>query len=198
MKKNISETFTRMQIAQVAIAYSNGFYTYHNFVQQYPSCSQHNFYTLLHLAVDKQIVSEQVARRIQSVAVAGSTQKAKDSGYDSDYVTRIGCRIYNSWERRIESARYFSFSRKDAKKLIEHYAESKLSKSEFCKVNCLSVKLFENTLIDSVIYNWISDSCFDQLYEKSIRSGNNPERVEHLFYQLTKRRAENKMSKKKP
>jgi len=54
--------------------------------------------------------------------------------------------------------------------------------------------LFWNTVIDAIIYNWVDDECFDRIYEKELSNGN-AEKVEHFFYQLTKRRKENKASK---
>lgn len=197
MKKNLQDSFSRRQIGEIATAYSNGNYGYHHFLQQYAGFNQHNFYTLLHVAVEKQIVSVTIARKIQQVAVANSEQKARENYSDGSYAVCIGSRIFNSWEKRIVKAKRFKFSKKEAKSLIEKYSKSNLSKSEFCKVNCVSIQLFDNTLIDSVIYSWVSDECFDRLYDKELRLSDVPEQVEHLFWQLTKSRWRNVMSKKK-
>ena len=76
MKKNIQEIFSRKQISEIAIAYSQGNYNHIDFKNQY-GYDQHTFYTVLHLAVDKKIVSEKIAKEIQKVAVTNSSQKAK-------------------------------------------------------------------------------------------------------------------------
>lgn len=181
---------------EIALAYSTGNYNYHDFLQQYPNCNQHNFYTLLHVAVEKVIVSESVARKIQQVAVANSVQKAQETYTDQDYIFRIRSRIFNSWEKRIIKAKEFKFSKKEAKTLIENYSKSKLSKSDFCTINCISIALFESTLIDAIVYSWVDDECFDTLYNKAIQNSRHSEQVEHFFEQLTKARKRNKASKK--
>ncbi len=196
MKPNIQEYFSRKQIGEIALAYSTGTYSYHAFLHQYPNCNQHNFYTLLHIAVEKAIVPESVARKIQEIAVANSVQKAQETYTDPNYVAYIQIRIFNSWERRIIKSKIFKFSKKEGKIFVQNYSKSTLSKSEFCTANCISKALFESTLIDAVIYSWIDDECFDALYHKEIQHSHHPENVEHFFWQLTKARNRNKTSKK--
>lgn len=193
MGKSVQEIFTRKQIANIAIAYSQGNYTHFDFLQQY-GYESHVFYKILHLAVDKRIVSEAVAKQIQKTAVANSSQKAKENRFDREYISRIESRIFNSWQRRIEAARNFQFSKKEAKMLVTAYSKGNLSFNEFCRKNCIDKDLFWNTVIDAIIYNWVDDECFDRIYEKELSNGNT-EKVEHLFYQLTKRRKENKTLK---
>lgn len=193
MKKNVQEIFSRKQISQIAIAYSQGNYTHFDFLHQY-GYESHVFYRILHLAVDKRIVSEAVAKQIQKTAVANSSQKAKENCFDREYISRIESRVFNSWQRRIEGARNFKFSKKEAKSLVTSYSKNSLPFNEFCQKNCIDKDLFWNTVIDAIIYNWVDDECFDRIYEKELSNGNT-EKVEHLFYQLTKRRKENKASK---
>ena len=196
MKKNVTKIFSRKQISQIATAYSKGSYTYHDFITQYPNCSQHQFYTILHLSVDKAIVSEQIARKIQNVAVVSSLQKVEETCSDPYYIEAIQRRVFNSWERRIKSLQYFCFSKTEAKRLVDAYSNSSLSKKDFCIQNCIAPKLFERTVIEAVILNLVSDKCFDRLYSKAL-AANDPDKVEHLFSQLSKRRNEVKeMSKK--
>ena len=193
MGKSVQEIFTRKQIANIAVAYAQGNYTHFNFFQQY-GYESHVFYKILHLAVDKRIVSEAVAKQIQKTAVANSSQKAKENRLGREYISRIESRVFNSWQRRIEAARNFQFSKKEAKMLVTAYSKCNLSFNEFCRKNCIDKVLFWSTVIDAIIYNWIDDECFDRIYEKELSNGNT-EKVEHLFYQLTKRRKENKASK---
>lgn len=196
MKKKTLRQFSRKQIFEIAVTYSTGTYTYHDFLKQYPECSQHQFYTILHLSVDKAIVSEQIARKIQNVAVVSSMQKAEDNNADIYTVEAIRRRVYNSWERRIRAMQYFCFSKNEAKKLVDSYSKSSLSKKEFCSQNCINPVLFDRTVIEAVILNWVNDECFDRLYSKALAT-NNTNSVEHLFMQLSKRRNEVKeMSKK--
>lgn len=197
MKENIQTYFTRKQICEIAIAYSSGNYSYQNFLQQYSNCNQHSFYTILHVAVEKAIVSEDIARKIQKVAMSNSAQKAQEKYSDPSYVACIKSRIFNSWEKRIMKARNFRFSKKEAKTLIENYSNSKLSKSEFCKVNCITLVLFDATMTDAIISNLIDDACFDRLYDKAMLQSSNSPNVEHLFWQLTKARKRNKASNTK-
>lgn len=196
MKKKTLRQFSRKQIFEIAVAYSTGTYTYHDFLKQYPECSQHQFYTILHLSVYKSIVSEQIARKIQNVAVISSMQKAEDNNADFHSVEAIRRRVSNSWERRIRVMRCFCFSKNEARNLVEDYSHSPLSKKEFCSQNCINPVLFDKTVIEAVILNWVNDECFNRLYSKAL-SFNNAEMVEHLFTQLSKRRNEVKeMSKK--
>ena len=193
MPKSVQEVFSRKQISQIAIAYSQGNYTHFDFFQQY-GYESHVFYKILRLAVDKRIVSEVVAKQIQKTAVANSSQKAKENRFDREYISRIESRVFNSWQRRIEAARNFKFSKKEAKSLVTSYSKNSLPFNEFCRKNCIDKDLFWNTVIDAIIYNWVDDECFDRIYEKELSNGN-AEKVEHFFYQLTKRRKENKASK---
>ena len=186
MPKSVQEVFSRKQISQIAIAYSQGNYTHFDFFQQY-GYESHVFYKILHLAVDKRIVSEVVAKQIQKTAVANSSQKAKENRFDREYISRIESRVFNSWQRRIEAARNFKFSKKEAKSLVTSYSKNGLPFNEFCRKNCIDKDLFWNTVIDAIIYNWVDDECFDRIYEKELSNGN-AEKVEHFFYQLTKRR----------
>ncbi len=196
MKKSTAKLFDRKQIFEIAVAYASGSYTYHDFLKQYPNCSQHHFYSILHLSVDKAIVSEKVARKIQNVAITSSMQKAEDSNTDIYSIEAIQRRVYNSWERRIRAMQYFCFSKNEAKKLVDSYSKSALSKKEFCSQNCINTVLFDRTVIESVILNWVSDNCFDRLYSKAL-AYNSSDRVEHLFSQLSKRRNEVKEMLKK-
>ena len=193
MPKSVQEVFSRKQISQIAIAYSQGNYTHFDFLQQY-GYESHVFYKILHLAVDKRIVSEAVAKQIQKTAVANSSQKAKENCLGREYISRIESRVFNSWQRRIEAARNFKFSKKEAKSLVTIYSKNSLPFNEFCRKNCIDKDMFWNTVIDAIIYNWVDDECFDRIYEKELSNGN-AEKVEHLFYQLTKRRKENKALK---
>ena len=195
MPKKVQESFTRQQIARIAIAYSNGNYIHSDFTNQFYA-SQHTFYTILHLAVDKRIVSEKIAKQIQKTAVTNSVQKAKADGFSKDYISRIESKIFNSWQRRIEAARSFKFSKKEAKTLVTNYSKTDISFNAFCQKNCIEHELFRSTIVNAIIYNWVDDECFDKLYVKALLEGDS-EKVEHLFYQLTKRRKENKASKKK-
>ena len=170
MPKSVQEVFSRKQISQIAIAYSQGNYTHFDFFQQY-GYESHVFYKILHLAVDKRIVSEVVAKQIQKTAVANSSQKAKENRFDREYISRI-----------------------ESKSLVTSYSKNGLPFNEFCRKNCIDKDLFWNTVIDAIIYNWVDDECFDRIYEKEL-SNENAEKVEHFFYQLTKRRKENKASK---
>ena len=124
----------------------------------------------------------------------GSSQKAKENRFDREYISRIESRVFNSWQRRIEAARNFKFSKKESKNLVTSYSKNSLPFNEFCRKNCIDKDLFWNTVIDAIIYNWVDDECFDRIYEKELSNGN-AEKVEHFFYQLTKRRKENKALK---
>lgn len=195
MKKTLRQ-FSRKKISEIAVAYSNGTYTYHDFLEQYPDYSQHQFYTILYISVNKAIVSEQIARKIQNVATISSVQKAEDNNADPNSVEAIRRRVFNSWERRIRVMQCFCFSKNEARNLVEDYSHSPLSKKEFCSQNCINPVLFDKTVIEAVILNWVNDECFDRLYNKAL-SFNNAEMVEHLFTQLSKRRNEVKeMSRK--
>lgn len=196
MKKISVTTFSRKQIFEIANAYSKGNYTYLDFLNEHPDFSQCQFYHILHLAVDKAIVTEQIAQKMKQVAVASSMQKAEETYSDFHAVEAVRIRVSRSWERRINCLKCFCFSKKDAIKIVEQYSQSPLSSKEFCKEYCIEPKLFYDTFIETIILNWISDECFDRLYTKAMKS-QNTEQVDHLFYQLTKRRNETKILEQK-
>lgn len=199
LAKKITERFSRKQIYSIALAYSRGDYSYHHFVREYPNCTQHQFYNVLHLSVDRAIVPEEIARKIQRVAVASSLQKARESFSNEAYINGIGTRVYRSWEKRIANSRNFRFSKLDSKRIAQQYSDSRFSKKDFCEINHINGHLFDITLINAIIYSWISDDCFDKLFDKAIKFANGSEtvsRVYHLFEQLTQRRIENKNAKK--
>ena len=193
MKKSIQENFTRKEIASIATAYAQGKYTYFHFHQQY-GYESHVFYKILRLAVEKRIVSETVARQMQKTAVANSSQKAKENYSDPKYVSYIANRVFRAWQRRIEAAKNFRFSKKEAQALVTNYSKSKLSFNEFCQHNCIEETLFRNTVIDAIIYNWVNDECFNTIYEKELTNGNT-EDLNVNFLNLLKKRNENKTSK---
>lgn len=136
MGKSVQEIFTRKQIANIAVAYAQGNYTHFNFLQQY-GYESHVFYKILHLAVDKRIVSEAVAKQIQKTAVANSSQKAKENRFDREYISRIESRVFNSWQRRIEAARNFKFSKKESKSLVTSYSKNSLPLMNFVEKTAL-------------------------------------------------------------
>lgn len=189
MKKRTIRSLSRHQIYSIALAYSHGTYTYCNFCDQYPDFSVKQFYNILHTAINKAIVPQKIARKMQKVAVDASAQRARKNGLNDDAIEAIKYKVYNSWEKRIDNLKKFSFSRNEAKKITEQYANSLLSKYDFCKENCLSTKLFDATLTNAIINNWISDETFDLLYQKAMQY-QNAEQVEYLFYSLYKLRNE--------
>lgn len=191
MKKRTIKSLSRSQIYSIALAYSQGTYTYCNFCDEYPDFSANQFYSILHTAVNKAIVPQKIARNMQQVAVLAAVQRATKNGLSTDSIEAIKYKVYNSWENRINNLKVFQFSRKEAKKIAEQYANSLLTKYEFCKQNCISTKLFDNTLTNAIINNWVSDETFNLLYEKAMEY-QNYQQVEALFYYLAKKRNEQK------
>lgn len=189
MKKKTAKNFSRSQIASIALAYSRGDYTHVNFTQQY-GCSKRVFYRILHLAVEKMIVSDKVANKIMRVAVSNSLQKAEETYGDPVYADQIARKIENSWKRRISSRKNFSFSKKEAISIAHQYADNRFPKDAFCRANCISKPLFDRTLIEAITSGWITDEYFQKLYQKA-RKFNPQEKVDRLFYLLDEKRKEN-------
>lgn len=188
-KKKTAQQFARAQIASIALAYSQGDYTHADFTQQY-DCSKHVFYTLLHLAVEKLIVSDKVSEKIMRVAVSNSFNKAMDTYGDPERAEQIAAKIESRWKKRITSRKNFSFSKKEAIRIAHQYAESRFPKEIFCKYNYISKPLFDKTLVTAITSGWVTDECFQKLYLKA-RKFNPHDKVDHFFGLLSEKRKEN-------
>jgi len=86
----------------------------------------------------------------------------------------------------------FRFSKVEAKKIAQKYALSQLGKEAFCKTNCITKKLFDDTLVRAIAENWIDDKIYEALKSKAFRNNGNSSKTCELFQKLDEMRNNHK------
>ena len=165
-QKKAYRHFSRKQLFNIGYAYAYYGYTHHDFSRQY-HCNQHVFYKVLHLAVDTLVVSDTVAYKMQQVAVSASRQKAKENSGSKETAENAAIRVQRSWERRIKARKSFNFNKPEAIQIASRYANSTMTKSQFCRFSYLPPELFDRTLKRAIIDDWVDDSVLEKLQKKS-------------------------------
>lgn len=187
--------FSRKRIARIAILYSYGNYGYCDFQEDYPYVSRSVFYSILDAAVVENIVSDDVASRMQKVSLDNSYRQVYDKSGLSAAKKSVE-RGKATWRKRMRDRHDFNFNKTTSKQLAIAYANSSLSLNDFCKDNCIPVNLFNRTLKNAIINCYVSDKVVRQLREKALKF-NEEEKVNQFFDFLCEKRKENKSRKKK-
>lgn len=181
MKTRTAKDFSRKEIYEIALGYSKGTYTYHNFIEEFGS-SQHTFYTLINWAVVKGIVPNNVVIAIDALAVLNSSDKigsisrnvcAKDVAARGQRCNRL---------RRLKRIQY-TFPKNEAIQIIKKYAACDLSKEDFCKQNYMTEAVLSRTLKKAIVQKWIGIKMVEQLRQKAYKF-HNKERVDNFFNSL--------------
>ncbi len=167
-KKKAHRHFSRKQLFNIAYAYAYFGYTHHDFSRQY-HCNQHVFYKVLHLAVDTLVVSDTVAYKMQQVAVSKSYQKTKENSGSTQTAESAAIKVQRSWDKRIKNRTNFNFDKEEAISVTIRYSNSPMNKSQFCKFSYLPPDLFDRTIKNAIINNWVDDEVVEKLQEKSKR-----------------------------
>ena len=167
-KKKAHRHFSRKQLFNIAYAYAYFGYTHHDFSRQY-HCNQHVFYKVLHLAVDTLVVSTTVAYKMQQVAVSKSYQKTKENSGSTQIAESAAIKVQRSWDKRIKNRTNFNFDKGEAISIAIRYSNSTMNKSQFCKFSYLPPDLFDRTLKNAIIHNWVDDKVVEKLQKKSER-----------------------------
>lgn len=199
MKKRTTNTLSRLEIYNIATAYAYSkdlSYSYYQFRKQYPEFSAAQYYKILHMAIDKAIVSESEAKQIASVSALHALIKACMSGFDFDSAIAIHLNVYNKWHNRITKLRKFHFSKPEAIQLIEQYANSSISAIKFFEINCISKELFVKTLSDAIVNDWLSPETIEKLFYKAM-SEQNFAQYSEFFFKLRKQAFTTKRKKQK-
>lgn len=185
MKIRTAKDFSRKEIYEIALLYSKGTYSYHDFIDEFGS-SQSTFYTLINWAVVKGIVPDKVVVQIEAVAVLNSTDQIGSISKDSraQDVAARGQKCNRL--RRLDRLNY-TFPKSEAIEIIKKYIACDLSKDEFCKQNYMTEAVFGRTLKKAVVKKWIGVKMIDQLREKSYKF-NDKERVDSFFASLMRAR----------
>lgn len=181
MKIRTAKDFSRKEIYQIALSYSKGTYTYHNFIEEFGS-SQNTFYTIINWAIVKGVVPDDVVTAIDALAVWNSSDKVESISKAScveDVIAR-GKRCNKL--RRLKRLQY-TFPKSEAVKLVKEYISSPLSKHEFCKQNYMTTSVFGRTLKKAIIQHWIGIKEVEKLREKAYKF-NNKEFVDAVFNSL--------------
>lgn len=193
--KRTVKDFSRKEIHGIAMLYSDGLYTYHDFCDQY-NASQNTFYSILSRAVVEWIVSDDVADRIKHVSAANSVLKVEVISKNGKKASNAGQRGLQAWDKRFIKREHFQFPKSEAKKIAEDYAESPLPKYDFARESYMPVRLLSQTLKRAIIFNWVSDSLVEALESKAL-CYNDKEKVTKFFDSLWAIRKENKRQKRK-
>ena len=167
-KKKAHRHFSRKQLFNIAYAYAYFGYTHHDFSRQY-HCNQHVFYKVLHLAVDTLVVSNTVAYKMQQVAVSKSYQKTKENSGSTQTAENAAIKVQRSWDKRIKNRTNFNFDKEETISIAIRYSNSPMNKSQFCKFSYLPPDLFDRTLKNAIIHNWVDDTVVEKLQKKSER-----------------------------
>ena len=167
-KKKAHRHFSSKQLFNIAYAYAYFGYTHHDFSRQY-HCNQHVFYKVLHLAVDTLVVSTTVAYKMQQVAVSKSYQKTKENSGSTQTAESAAIKVQRSWDKRIKNRTNFNFDKGEAISIAIRYSNSTMNKSQFCKFSYLPPDLFDRTLKNAIIHNWVDDKVVEKLQKKSER-----------------------------
>lgn len=194
-KKRTVKDFSRKEVHGIAMSYSDGLYTYHDFCAQY-NASQSTFYSILSRAVVEWIVSEEAAVRIKHVSASNSVLKVEALSKSGGKASDAGQRGLRAWDKRFIKREHFQFPKAEAKKIAEDYAKSPLPKYDFARENYMPVRLLSQTLKRAIIFNWVPDSLVDDLENKALLY-NDKEKVTQFFGTMRKVRKENKRQKRK-
>ncbi len=194
-KKRTVKDFSRKEIHGIAMVYSDGLYTYHDFCAQY-NASQNTFYSILSRAVVEWIVPDDAADRIRHVSAANSVLKVEVLSKNGEKASNAGQRGLRAWDKRFIKREHFQFSKAEAKKIAEDYAKSPLPKYDFARENYMPARLLSQTLKRAIIFNWVPDSLVDDLENKALLY-NDKEEVTQFFGSMRRVREENKRQKRK-
>lgn len=162
------EDFSRDKRFDIAIRYSRGNYTFHDFSEEY-GAPRHIFYAILHSAVEESIVSLKIANRIAEVSINSSYQSVLEN-YGVEDAERTANRVKRSWDKSLKERETFNFSKKAGTGIASHYADSGLARQDFCNKNHISPELLNRTLKNAIVLNWITDDEVEKLYGKSFNS----------------------------
>lgn len=174
--------FSRKQIYEIAKLYSTGNYSYQDFMKEF-GCSHNTFYAIINRAIIESIVSNEVMKAIELVAVFNSTNKLESETKDLELVRGVEYRGKRSAMcRRVKRLSYIC-PKKEAVLLIKQYINSPKPKVEFCKHFFITTRLFDRTLKHSIIYGWITLKTVELLRQKAYLF-NDIAQVDEFFNEL--------------
>ena len=175
--------FSRAQLYKIAFQYATSEHNFsHSYFENECQISKSTFYNILKKAVVENIVPDNIVEKMAKKAVYNSSLRAGTAGRQRSE------RYYSSLRQK---RRVYMLPKKKAIDLTESYAESKLTKIEFCKRNYITPKLFDRTLLKAIIENWVSDDIFEKLQKKSIQK-NSKRDVTEFWEKLRYFRNENR------
>lgn len=192
--KHTSKEFTRKEIHRIATAYSTGKYTYYDFLDEYPGCSQSTFYHIINRSIIECIVSDDIMRHIEIVAVSNSYNKLLEISKEDAKAAAHRGQDCNTIRRKIRDS--YIPQKHTAIEWINEYLSTQDSKVEFCKSHYMTTKFFGRTLKNAIIKSWIRLDVVEKLRQKAYHFYDE-QKVDKTFDALISMRKQLKTSKSK-
>lgn len=145
--------FIASDYATSSLEYSRGYFC------RRENISEHTFYRILHAAVERQIVDDNVASKIASKSEKNS---AKSAGCEGARIRSVQA-YANSFEKR----KNYVMSKREAKEIAEAYANSYMQQKEFKELWGLSTHLFNYALVNAIVERLVDDSTVELIRKKS-------------------------------
>lgn len=183
MKKRTAREFSRKKIWEIATQYASTDYAYSRdyFSREY-DITYKTFYTILERAVIESVVDEKTVMDMASKSAYNAATKGGKSAK----------------ERSLRHYRYLMLKRNkymlpkwEAIQLITRYSNSEFAKKTFAALNFIEPKLFDRTLYEAILENWVSDEVVEKLKKKSL-TNNSGEKTLVFWEELLRLRNENK------
>lgn len=158
MKRTIKQ-LSRYEMLVIATEYANTPYSVSgDFFSERYEVSKNTFYNILHKVIIESIVTLDIAKQIAKKAVYNTKMHGGEGAE---------IRTFRVYENDIKLREHFRFSREEARKWTEKYADSTENIETFCRRNFLNIIIFKRALFDVITYAWVTPEYIEKLMSKS-------------------------------
>lgn len=180
--------FSRKQIREIATVYATTELAcnYSYFEKEY-EISETTFYNILKKAIIESIVDDEIAKQIGRKTEKNSAKKAGKGA---------GIRSRRHQEDLLLKRKAFKMKKSEAIKIAIRYSKSNFNKKQFCLVNIITIKLFDDALVRAITENWVDDECYERIKSKALKNHNNSSKACELFQKLDNIREEHKQGRR--
>lgn len=180
--------FSRKQIREIATVYATTELAcnYSYFEKEY-EISEATFYNILKKAIIESIVDDNIAKQIGRKTEKNSAKKAGRSA---------GLRTRRHQEQLLQKRKEFKMKKGEAIQTAIRYSKSTFNKKQFCIVNIIAIKLFDDALVRAIIEKWIDDECYERIKSKALKNHNNSSRAYEFFQKLDEEREKNEQERR--